>query len=133
MNSAGLSAMMSANPSPSLIDDAEFLSELEQIEHRLDAADVALPASQATFDDLDDGLSDDQAPSEPQRIFERDADSAANDALAATEMFDDAIASAAPTSRRDIAVVVFGFVVMMAIGAAGAAFVFQDRLALLFR
>jgi hypothetical protein len=98
------------------MDDAGFLSELEQIEQPVDPDDAARPLSHGTLDRLDAGLCAAFNPPQPQWALD-DVDPAV----------------AALPSRADIIFAVVGFIVMMAIGAASAAFVFYDRLALLLR
>lgn len=111
------------------MDDAEFLAELEQMERTGEVRSAPqLPFAvepHSTVDDLDEGLvaSDNpfmepvEDPKSPTWAIEGYEQTPAPPAFAV----------------RDVAVAVIGFVLMMAVGAAGAALIFHDRVAVLFR
>jgi len=108
------------------MDDTEFLSELEHMEQHIDGESSAVPFH-ATFDRLDDGLGYGRGETDHgTRRHWRDDE--------ASNTLDDADAPAAASdSRRNTLLAILGFALMMAIGAAAAAFLFRDRLALLLR
>ena len=109
----------------SLMDDSEFVAELEQIEHT-DAAAASDEKFESRMSALDRGLSrgaqedvgeEQWALPEPPRSFEEPPSEPTADS---------------PSSRAHIALAVGGFLLMVALGAAAAAFIFHDRFAQLF-
>jgi hypothetical protein len=111
---------MAAPQARSLMDDADFLSELAHMEPRVDADEDGPHGSRSTVNDLDNRLTETDEAEEAHWALDGEPNS-------------DESAGANPRWRGDVAFVVVGFALMMAIGAAGAALVFHDRLALLLR
>ena len=107
-------------PPRSLMDDEQFLAELEHIERGTNAPTVS-PAHSAHLDRLDDRLAD--ATFHTQPIDQRAARPQA-------EVLEDAAPLHEPTWRP--LMLAIGFLLLVVAGAACAAFIFRDRVAELF-
>jgi hypothetical protein len=112
---------MPTDPTRSLMDDSEFLAELEKLERVAPRERTSDPAFDAGLKGLDDGLHHNAAEA-PRGDWPQSP--AYND--------EKLIRPQGPSAGR-VALAVGGFLLMMALGAGAAAYVFRDRLALILR
>ena len=111
---------MPTDPKHSLMDDSEFLAELEKLERIVPRERTGAPAFDASLSGLDEGL------------VAKEGEDRSSEEWSERTSFGDSDEEPEPPRRRSvgrIALAVGGFLLLMAIGAAAAAFVFRDRLA----
>jgi hypothetical protein len=115
---------MPTDPTHSLMDDSEFLAELEKLERVAPSERTAEPAFDAGLSGLDKGLG-------------KDAANVPDDEWSDLPVYDggeeeEAMAPTGSSAAR-IALAVGGLLLSMAVGAGAAAYVFRDRLAQILR
>jgi hypothetical protein len=115
---------MPTDPKHSLMDDSEFLAELEKLERVVPRERSGQPAFDASLRGLDDGL------------VPKDVEDGSSDEWSERTAYGESDEEPEPPRRRSagsIALAVGGFLLLVAIGAGAAAYVFRDRLALILR
>lgn len=138
------------DPTHSLMDDSEFLAELEKLERVVPREQTAEPAFNAGLHELDEGLvtkaaRDAHRGPSPNPGFDvglngldeglasGDIDEVPGDddwSQPPTFTEEEVLTPAGP-SIGSIAMAVGGFLAMMALGAGAAAYIFRDRVALI--
>ena len=106
----------------SLLDDRQFLDELAHIETR-PSANVSAQPGDSVLDDLDEGL--------PLKYLQLVAPAAEESAVSDTRPSHAPLEapSASANDSRNVGALVGAFVLLMCVGAAGAALVFHQRIA----
>ncbi len=116
---------MPTDPTHSLMDDSEFLAELEKLERVAPRERTGDPAFDAGLSGLDKGLAN------------KDAGNVSADEWSDLPVFnggeeEEPMAPEGSSAAR-IALAVGGLLLSMALGAGAAAYVFRDRLAQILR
>jgi hypothetical protein len=111
------------DPTRSLMDDAEFLAELEKLERKA-PLEPAANRSLSDLSALDAGLIDKEK--EPEHVHVPITNWSQLPAFS-----DEEEAPATRPSTTRVALAVGAFLAMMALGAGAAAYVFRDRVALI--
>ena len=137
------------DPKHSLMDDAEFLAELEKLERVVPRERTAEPTFNAGLHELDEGLVTKAArdgrrqpsanPTFDPGLQDLDEglqsgsiDDVPGDDWSQPPVFtEEEVLTASGPSAVSIALAVGGFLAMMALGAGVAAYVFRDRVALI--
>ena len=115
-----MSAVAQTAPA-SLLDDRQFLDELAQIETR-PSSNVGAQPGDVVLDDLDEGL-----PLKYLQLVAPAAESHVSDTRPSMAPLE--APSAAANDSPNVGALVCGFVLLMSVGAAGAALVFHQRIA----